>query len=96
PLRGGVPALTPAADAPGKNHLGLLASPATVASPYTHTLKKEHASNVTVSLYSSVERVAMEEQLYFTQQLDTLKLHKELTRLRINSDIDVLVLVCTH
>ena len=96
PIVGVVPAIKPAAEVTRKKHIGLLATPATVASPYTHTLIKEHASNVTVSLYSSVELVALAEQLFFTQQLDTLKLHKELTRLRINSDIDVLVLGCTH
>ncbi len=96
PIVGVVPAIKPAAQVSRTKHIGLLATPATVASPYTHTLIKEHASNTEVSLYSSVELVALAEQFFFTQQLNTHKLHKALMHLGIHSDIDVLVLGCTH
>ena len=73
-----------------------MATPATVASSYTDTLIKEHASLITTSLYSSVELVTLAETFFFTQYLDIEKLHAELNRLNINNDIDVLVLGCTH
>ena len=73
-----------------------MATPATVSSPYTDALIKEHASSITTSLYSSVELVTLAETLFFTQHLDLDKLHTELDRLNINKDIDVLVLGCTH
>jgi glutamate racemase len=74
----------------------LLATPATVSSPYTHTLIQEHAPNITVSLYSSVELVTLAEQLFFSETLDIAKFKKELNYLQINKEIDVLVLGCTH
>lgn len=96
PIVGVVPAIKPAAQLTQSKHIGLLATPATVSSPYTDALIKEHASSITTSLYSSVELVTLAETLFFTQHLDLDKLHTELERLNINNDIDVLVLGCTH
>ncbi|ALQ56049.1 Glutamate racemase [Pseudoalteromonas issachenkonii] len=96
PIVGVVPAIKPAAQLTQSKHIGLLATPATVSSPYTDALIKEHASSITTSLYSSVELVTLAETLFFTQHLDLDKLHTELNRLNINNDIDVLVLGCTH
>ncbi|MDN3490489.1 glutamate racemase [Pseudoalteromonas sp. APC 3694] len=96
PIVGVVPAIKPAAQLTQSKHIGLLATPATVSSPYTDALIKEHASSITTSLYSSVELVTLAETLFFTQHLDLDKLHTELNRLNINKDIDVLVLGCTH
>ena len=96
PIVGVVPAIKPAAQLTQSKHIGLLATPATVSSPYTDALIKEHASSITTSLYSSVELVTLAETLFFTQHLDIDKLHTELDRLNINKDIDVLVLGCTH
>ncbi|MGE6463753.1 glutamate racemase [Pseudoalteromonas tetraodonis] len=96
PIVGVVPAIKPAAQLTQSKHIGLLATPATVSSPYTDALIKEHASSITTSLYSSVELVTLAETLFFTQHLDLDKLHTELDRLNINNDIDVLVLGCTH
>ena len=96
PIVGVVPAIKPAAQLTQSKHIGLLATPATVSSPYTDALIKEHASSITTSLYSSVELVTLAETLFFTQHLDLDKLHTELDRLNINKDIDVLVLGCTH
>lgn len=96
PIVGVVPAIKPAAQITQSKHIGLLATPATVSSPYTDALIKEHASSITTSLYSSVELVTLAETFFFTQYLDIEKLHAELNRLNINKDIDVLVLGCTH
>ena len=96
PIVGVVPAIKPAAQLTQSKHIGLLATPATVSSPYTDALIKEHASSIITSLYSSVELVTLAETLFFTQHLDLDKLHTELNRLNINKDIDVLVLGCTH
>jgi len=57
PIVGVVPAIKPAAQLTQSKHIGLLATPATVSSPYTDALIKEHASSITTSLYSSVELV---------------------------------------
>lgn len=96
PIVGVVPAIKPAAQLTKSKHIGLLATPATVSSPYTDALIKEHASSITTSLYSSVELVTLAEILFFTQYLDLDKLHTELNRLNINKNIDILVLGCTH
>lgn len=96
PIVGVVPAIKPAAQLTQSKHIGLLATPATVSSPYTDTLIKEHASQITTSLYSSVELVTLAETLFFTQRLDLDKLRNALNGLNINKDIDVLVLGCTH
>jgi glutamate racemase len=96
PIVGVVPAIKPAAQLTQSKHIGLLATPATVSSPYTHTLIQEHAPNITVSLYSSVELVTLAEQLFFSETLDIAKFKKELNYLQINKEIDVLVLGCTH
>ena len=96
PIVGVVPAIKPAAQLTQSKHIGLLATPATISSPYTHTLIQEHADNIAVSLYSSVELVTLAEHLFFEQSLDTTKLHQELDRLNIDQSIDVLVLGCTH
>lgn len=96
PIVGVVPAIKPAAQLTQSKHIGLLATPATVSSPYTDKLIKEHASQITTSLYSSVELVTLAETLFFTQRLDLDKLRNALNGLNINKDIDVLVLGCTH
>lgn len=96
PIVGVVPAIKPAAQLTQSKHIGLLATPATVASSYTDALIKEHASQITTSLYSSVKLVTLAETFFFTQHLDIEKLHTELSRLSISKDIDVLVLGCTH
>ena len=96
PIVGVVPAIKPAAQLTQSKHIGLLATPATISSPYTRTLIQEHTNNIAVSLYSSVELVTLAERLFFEQSLDTTKLHQELDRLNIDQSIDVLVLGCTH
>jgi glutamate racemase len=96
PIVGVVPAIKPAAQITKSKHIALLATPATVSSSYTDTLINEHATNSQVSLYSSVALVALAEQFFFTQSLDSNKLHSELARLNIDSSVDVLVLGCTH
>ncbi|MEL0649536.1 glutamate racemase [Pseudoalteromonas agarivorans] len=96
PIVGVVPAIKPAAELTRTNHIALLATPATVTSPYTKTLITEHARNVTVNLYSSVKLVVLAEQYFYTQTLDMLKLHQELDSLKVDKNTDVLVLGCTH
>jgi glutamate racemase len=96
PIVGVVPAIKPAAELTHSNHIALLATPATIASSYTKTLIAQHASNVIVSLYSSVELVNLAEQLFFNDCLDTIKLHAVLEDLNIEKQVDVLILGCTH
>tara|TARA_B100001059_G_C17572048_1_gene445454 strand:- start:41 stop:742 length:702 start_codon:yes stop_codon:yes gene_type:complete len=96
PIVGVVPAIKPAAELTHSNHIALLATPATIASSYTKTLIAQHASNVIVNLYSSVELVNLAEQLFFNDCLDTIKLHAVLEDLNIEKQVDVLILGCTH
>lgn len=96
PIVGVVPAIKPAAELTRSNHIALLATPATIASSYTKKLIAQHASNVTVNLYSSVELVNLAELLFFNGYLDTNKLHAVLEGLSIEKQTDVLVLGCTH
>ncbi|AQP99920.1 glutamate racemase [Pseudoalteromonas sp. SG45-5] len=96
PIVGVVPAIKPAAQLSQSKHIGLLATPTTVSSSYTAKLIQEHARHITVNLYSSVRLVSLAEQYFFTQQLDTGELYKELDSLEINKEVDVLVLGCTH
>ncbi|MBQ4834127.1 glutamate racemase [Pseudoalteromonas sp. MMG010] len=96
PIVGVVPAIKPAAQLTQSNKIGLLATPATIASEYTKELIRTHASCAHVSLLSSVELVTIAENFFFTDELKIEKLHKELVRLNISPEIDVLVLGCTH
>lgn len=96
PIVGVVPAIKPAAEFTMSKHIGLLATPATIASSYTKTLIAEHASKIRVSLYSSVELVNLAEQYYFHGTFDIKQLHNVLAKLELEKSIDVLVLGCTH
>lgn len=96
PIVGVVPAIKPAASITNNHHIGLLATPATISSLYTQQLIEDHASSITVSLYSSVALVAIAEHAYLNGVVDTDKLNAELRELSINQGIDVLVLGCTH
>lgn len=99
PVVGVVPAIKPAA-ANSKSHvIGLLATPATVARPYTHDLIREYAPNTQVISVGSSELVQLAEHKLRGGSIssDELKtIFKPFADHPQGQDMDVLVLACTH
>lgn len=99
PIVGVVPAIKPAARLTKTGVIGLLATPATVARPYTHDLIREHAPNCKVVSVGSSELVHIAEQKLRGQDISTKNI-AAITQafLADNTEqpLDVLVLACTH
>ncbi|MFO1387567.1 glutamate racemase [Cellvibrio sp.] len=99
PIVGVVPAIKPAAARSQSQVIGLLATPATVARPYTHNLICEYASNAEVISVGSSELVALAEQKLRGKQVlpEQLKpILKPFFDHPRGKDMDTLVLACTH
>lgn len=96
PIVGVVPAIKPAAEKSLSKRIGVLATPATVANEYTATLIDDFARSCEVDLYGSSELVRLAEYKFWFNTLDMQALAQELDKLAINSEIDHLVLGCTH
>lgn len=99
PIVGVVPAIKPASVMSQSGVIGLLATPATVARPYTYELIREYASNCQVISLGSSELVEIAEQKLRGEAID-LKAIETITRKLMSADkadeMDVLVLACTH
>lgn len=99
PVVGVVPAIKPAAAQSKSQVIGLLATPATVARPYTHNLIREYAPNAEVISVGSSELVQLAEH-----KLRGGKVSGEELRLILQPffdhphghKMDTLVLACTH
>jgi glutamate racemase len=99
PIVGVVPAIKPAALLSQSGVIGLLATPATVARPYTHELIREYAPDCQVIALGSSELVQIAEQKLRGGIIDTNALSsiaQELMRADQAKKMDVLVLACTH
>ena len=99
PIVGVVPAIKPAALMSKSGVIGLLATPATVARPYTHELIREYANNCQVISLGSSELVQIAEQKLRGEAIDTNaigRVAQELMRAEQAEKMDVLVLACTH
>lgn len=99
PIVGVVPAIKPAATQSKTGVIGLLATPATVARPYTHELIREYAANCTVISLGSSELVQLAEQKLRGETLDTTAINAIVAALlsaRHADSMDTLVLACTH
>ncbi|MCG7537738.1 glutamate racemase [Pseudoalteromonas sp. OOF1S-7] len=96
PIVGVVPAIKPAAFASGSRHIGLLATPATSRNIYTQQLIKQFASECRVDLYQSTKLVELAEQFYWSGEIDHKQLTSEINQLDLASELDHLVLGCTH
>ncbi|MFT7526108.1 MAG: glutamate racemase [Arenicella sp.] len=96
PVVGVVPAIKPAAKLSKTKHLGLLATPGTIARAYTNDLIKEFAADCTVSKVGSGRLVELAEQKLRGEKIDLSVLEAELEPLLGDTKIDVLVLACTH
>jgi glutamate racemase len=99
PVVGVVPAIKPAAALSQSQVIGLLATPATVARPYTHNLIREYAPNAEVISVGSSELVQLAEQKLRGGHVAPAQL-KEILQPFFNhphgDEMDVLVLACTH
>lgn len=99
PIVGVVPAIKPAAQHTRTGVIGLLATPATVARPYTHELIREHASQCKVLTLGSSELVEIAEQKLRGAPLDAQHIKAIAQRLLQQEgakQMDKLVLACTH
>jgi glutamate racemase len=99
PIVGVVPAIKPAALMSKTKVIGLLATPATVARPYTHELIREYASDCQVVSLGSSELVQIAEQKLRGEVVDPDaigEITQKLMRVDNAGKLDVLVLACTH
>ncbi|MEN0035963.1 MAG: glutamate racemase [Cellvibrio sp.] len=99
PIVGVVPAIKPAALMSTTGVIGLLATPATVARPYTHELIREYATNSTVISLGSSELVQIAEQKLRGEEIDLDaigRIAQQLMQADQAEKMDVLVLACTH
>ena len=99
PVVGTVPAIKPAASITQTGTIGLLATPGTVRRAYTAKLIEDFASEVRVILHGSVELVHMAEQIASGEavSLDAFRAAQApLFTGDGGSDIDTVVLACTH
>ena len=96
---GVVPAIKPAAAKSKSQVIGLLATPATIARPYTHNLIQEHAPNADIISVGSSELVQLAEHKLRGGQVLSAQLKNILQPFFIHPrglEMDVLVLACTH
>lgn len=99
PIVGVVPAIKPAAKLSQTGVIGLLATPATVARPYTHELIREYAPHCDVISLGSSELVQIAEQKLRGETIDEHAIARIVTELMRHEKaplMDVLVLACTH
>lgn len=99
PIVGVVPAIKPAALMSKSGVIGLLATPATVARPYTHELIRDYAANCQVISLGSSKLVEIAEQKLRGETIDLAAIGRiahELMSADQAENMDVLVLACTH
>lgn len=97
PVVGVVPAVKTAAEKSLTQHIGLIATPATIEREYTDQLINDHAEHCKIHRLGSSELVQLSEQLFIEQQDITSKLKVILDPFFVkHPDIDYAVLGCTH
>jgi glutamate racemase len=99
PVVGVVPAIKPAAAHSKSQVIGLLATPATVARPYTHNLIREYAPNADVISVGSSELVQLAECKLRGETIPPEQLKPILRPFfdhPCGNKMDILVLACTH
>src|SRR5690606_36569535 len=96
PVVGVVPAIKPAAKLTQSGVIGLLATPATVARPYTLGLIADFASHCTVHRLGSARLVQIAEDKLRGQTPKTTEIRYIISPLLADPALDTLVLACTH
>lgn len=94
---GVVPAIKPAAKLSKTGHIGVLATPATVARQYTKDLITEFADHCQVELIGSATLVELAERKLHNGEVDLLRL-QEIAQPWLDGakTLDTIVLACTH
>lgn len=93
---GVVPAIKPAAALSRSKVIGLLATPGTVASPYTDQLIADHATDCRVIRHGAVGLVRLAEGTLRGQIPSHDELAEEIAPLFTDPEMDAVVLGCTH
>jgi glutamate racemase len=99
PVVGVVPAIKPAAAQSKTQVIGLLATPATVARPYTQALINEHAPQAEIISLGTSELVQLAEHKLRGGDINAAQLHHILQPFFLHpriTEMDVLILACTH
>ncbi|MDA3939583.1 MAG: glutamate racemase [Spirochaetia bacterium] len=97
PFVGVVPAIKPAVEYSDNGRIGLLATRKTVEDPYTDKLITNFASGCSVKKYAGIDLVEFVEKKYFlSTDQEKLKVITEASMDFVDSNIDSLVLGCTH
>ncbi|MDT8894087.1 glutamate racemase [Halomonas sp. I1] len=96
PVVGTVPAIKPAAGMSETRHIGLLATSATVARPYTLRLIREFAGDCRVTRMAADPLVAEAERRVMGSSPDPDVLLRTLAPLAEMPSLDTMVLGCTH
>jgi glutamate racemase len=99
PVVGVVPAIKPAAAMSKTGVIGLLATPRTVARPYTDTLVAEHAVGVSVLRHGAEGLAAAAEAVMAGRAPDPRAFDDAIRGLfgqPLGHQIDIIVLACTH
>ena len=96
PFIGTVPALKQAAARSTSKVIGLIATPATIHSPYLDTLERTVAPNCTVIRHPSQRLAEMAEDWLCGLPINTHVLSEEMGTLFSHSALDTIVLGCTH
>lgn len=97
PFIGVVPAIKPAGEYSGNGNIGLLATRKTVDDPYTDTLIEQFAPACRVKKYAGIDLVEFVENNFFSStEEDKMKVISKISSYYNRSEIDTLVLGCTH
>lgn len=93
---GVVPAIKPAAQLTQTQHIGLLATPATIERPYTRDLIKQFASECDLTRVGSSELVHIAEDKLHGRSVNLQRTESIIRPFIDAQNIDVVVLACTH
>lgn len=96
PIIGTVPAIKPAAEISSTKHIGLLATKGTVKRHYVDDLINKFAQDCQVERLGSTKLVEIAEKKIRGHSVDLIVLKDELTHWAKMTDLDTLVLGCTH
>lgn len=96
PVVGTVPAIKPAAAMSASRHIGLLATSATVARPYTDRLIEAFAPDCRVARVAADPLVKEAERLLAGEEPDQAVIRAVMEPLVREPDLDTVVLGCTH
>ena len=96
PVVGTVPAIKPAAEISTSKHIGLLATKGTVKRPYVDDLIAKYAADCEVARLGSTVLVDVAEQKLYGNGVDLKALQQELAPWQSLTDLDSVVLGCTH